>query len=266
VRRFISLVGSKGKTATHITSLIRREGYDTYCEPMIGSGAVFFTLMPRNAIIGDREPLIANTYIQIKENVEEVKNHLLKMNPTKEFWRETRDSTLQMEGAEQAASFIFVMALSYQGVLRFRGDGSFTSPWGSGYKHWSNRLPRLLKTIEAASKLLRNKRIIMGDYSSTRGLADITFFDPPYYGSEATYRSVSTQAFDYKRFRDDLSEWYGRWILTINDLPETRDMYLPISEWHTEIRPYYSVCPIKENRGRREELIITNFRPRLYYG
>jgi len=94
--------------------------------------------------------------------------------------------------------------------------------------------------------------------------ASAAFFDPPWYDTEPIYGT--SDEFDHHRLAEYLSSYSGKWILTINDRKETREIYLPVSLWHMELARYYGVAPVIQGKGIRRELVITNFVPKMYGG
>ena len=54
--------------------------FNTYLEPFVGGGALFFYLLPDKAILIDNNPVLVNVYHVIKNNVDELiellKQHL----------------------------------------------------------------------------------------------------------------------------------------------------------------------------------------------
>ena len=42
--------------------------FTTYVEPFLGSGAVFFALQPKAALLSDRNPELINVYEQVRAN------------------------------------------------------------------------------------------------------------------------------------------------------------------------------------------------------
>ena len=57
--------------------------YNSYFEPFIGGGAVFFSINPKKATINDINTTLVQTYIYIKDDVEKVIKDLKKLE--KEF-------------------------------------------------------------------------------------------------------------------------------------------------------------------------------------
>ncbi|WP_282433463.1 DNA adenine methylase [Desulfosporosinus sp. OT] len=87
-----------------------------------------------------------------------------------------------------------------------------------------------------------------------------TFFycDPPYYNL-TDYRSQGSRPFgdeDHIRLRDCLSGIKGKFLLSINDHPETRRLYAGFNIEEVKVR--YSIC--KSDKGTTyKELLISNY-------
>src|SRR3989304_2208017 len=52
--------------------------FDRYIEPFLGSGAVFFNLQPKNAILSDSNKRLIETYLAIKNDWARVSDELKK--------------------------------------------------------------------------------------------------------------------------------------------------------------------------------------------
>ena len=50
--------------------------YNRYIEPFLGGGAVFFYLNPKNAVLSDINQELINTYIAVRDNVDQVYHNL----------------------------------------------------------------------------------------------------------------------------------------------------------------------------------------------
>ncbi|MDQ8765576.1 DNA adenine methylase, partial [Streptococcus ruminantium] len=64
---FTKWTGGKRQLLPVIKSLMP-DNYNSYFEPFIGGGAVFFELIPKKAIINDFNSELINCYRQIKDN------------------------------------------------------------------------------------------------------------------------------------------------------------------------------------------------------
>lgn len=261
MNKLFPYAGSSSKYAKVIAEMIRREEWETYAEPMIGSGAVFFELCPIKAYINDINPLTANLYMRIKDNPEGVINALQEIAPVREQFESLQHSIHGIDNdVSRAASWYYLLWLCYNGVVKER-EGLPYLTWGDRYIRWPDRLPGRFQHIRVASHILAGSDVYCGDYALVP-VADIAFFDPPWHGSAEDY-GVN---FDHPRLAEYLRTYHGRWILTVNKHEFTERIYGPISLWEKTLNPYYSVAPTTGGRFRREERLFTNFIPRMFGG
>lgn len=88
MKTIIKWPGGKSREIKEIQNMIPE--YDRYIEPFFGSGAVFFSLEPPNAVINDISPLLMDFYQLIKEQDPGLKTYLSAYNTT---FRSLLDST-----------------------------------------------------------------------------------------------------------------------------------------------------------------------------
>ncbi|WP_051284476.1 DNA adenine methylase [Desulforegula conservatrix] len=79
------------------------------------------------------------------------------------------------------------------------------------------------------------------------------FIDPPYY--KAPYYKHNMVLDDYKEMAGILGSIKGKFLLTINDLPEMREVFKDFSLKEVSLK--YSVSCRKPTEGK--ELIFTNY-------
>jgi DNA adenine methylase len=249
--------------------MIRREGFESYAEPFAGSGAVFFALRPTRSDLGELEFHIWNLYTQVRDNVDKVCKIVETLEPIRGRFLEIEDEIYGMPcGPEAAAKWYYLILLTYNGVVRKRKteDGKWRPwfTWGMGYKTWDRRLGHNLNRLRAASALLQETGLWLGDYTRVPE-RDIAFFDPPWFGGKEKQYGVLDD-FNYERLRDYLSSYSGKWILTINDVPETRSLFLRITTWQAPVSQFYGIAPTTEGKTYKKELILANFFPRMHGG
>ena len=68
---------------------------NTYYEPFVGGGAVFFDLLPKNAELSDLNNELVTTYNVIKNNVDELIKTLQKHIYDKEYYLEVRAKKIE---------------------------------------------------------------------------------------------------------------------------------------------------------------------------
>ncbi len=81
LKPFVKWVGGKGSSVERLLQLIPQR-IDTYVEPFVGSGALFFSLNFDKAIINDSNSELIAAYQEIKENVFELEMFLLLLSMT----------------------------------------------------------------------------------------------------------------------------------------------------------------------------------------
>ncbi|MDR3602094.1 MAG: DNA adenine methylase [Desulfosporosinus sp.] len=126
--------------------------------------------------------------------------------------------------------------------------------------------PNVLKSLEdkirTTKERLQNTIIEHRDFgqviSSYDRLGTIFYCDPPYF-SLSGYGSQGSKPFtkeDHVRLRDCLSGIQGKFLLSINDHPETKRLYAGFNI--EEVKVKYSIC--KSDKGLiYKELLISNY-------
>lgn len=168
--------GGKRRLLSQIVPLLP-EKYNRYYEPFCGGAALFFELRPSHATIGDKNNEIINCYRQVKLQPDQVIFALQRLEKTKRAYYEVRKNELT-DPIQRAARFIYLMALSFNGLYRVSSSGRFNVPYGGKNKN----LPTS-ETIRNVSKTLADVELCNGDFAATvkdAGEGDLVYFDPPY--------------------------------------------------------------------------------------
>lgn len=150
--------------------------YDRYYEPFAGGAALFFSINPKNAYLSDTNKEVINCYIQVRDNPEEVIKKLKLLKNTEEDYYKIRASSPYSE-IGRAARFLYLTALSFNGIYRTNLKGVFNVPYG----HKTYIVPCQQEKILSASKALQGASISCQDFQeieATKG--DMVYFDPPY--------------------------------------------------------------------------------------
>lgn len=175
---FLKWPGGKRWFVTQHAHLIPSE-YETYIEPFLGSGAVFFHLEPRRALLGDTNEDLVATYQAIKSDPAGVERHLKRhhRDHDSEYYYSVRDGLMRAE-ATRAARFVYLNRTCFNGIYRVNLQGKFNVPVGT-------KTAVILDTddFHATAKLLRRATIRECDFEQlidTAGEGDLVFADPPY--------------------------------------------------------------------------------------
>ncbi|HEL2219487.1 TPA: Dam family site-specific DNA-(adenine-N6)-methyltransferase, partial [Streptococcus suis] len=133
---FTKWTGGKRQLLPVIKSLMP-DNYNSYFEPFIGGGAVFFELIPKKAIINDFNSELINCYRQIKDNPQKLIELLTKHqeNNSKEYYLELRavdrDNRInKMTDVERAARIMYMLRVNFNGLYRVNSKNQFNVPYG----------------------------------------------------------------------------------------------------------------------------------------
>lgn len=153
--------------------------FNRYIEPFLGSGAVFFHLRPKVAILADKNEELIETYQAIKSDWQRVLSHLRRhqLNHSKKYFYDIRERRPKTS-CGRAARFIYLNRTCWNGLFRVNLQGQFNVPIGT-------KTNVLLDSDDFASisKLLTHVLLKCSDFEEIINLAtedDFVFVDPPY--------------------------------------------------------------------------------------
>lgn len=175
---FLKWAGGKRWLINNYESLFPKE-FNRYIEPFVGSGAVFFKLNPKYAIIADKNKDLITTYQAIQEDWNKVEKLLKQYHNkhSKDFYYYMRSKKTK-NIFTTAAKFIYLNRTCWNGLYRVNKKGQFNVPIGS-------KTNVMLKTdnFEKISNYLNDVQILNTDFEKTISMAkkdDFLFVDPPY--------------------------------------------------------------------------------------
>ena len=169
--------GGKKDELNHILPHI--PSYDTYLEPFIGGGALFFHLKPNKAVINDVHKELTDFYLSIKNGHSNDIYNFMKEHPNEE---ETYYKVRNYDNTEclnNAKRFYYLRKTCFRGMLRYNKSGKFNIPFGR-YKTCNFED---LKNIEYEN-LLKNTEVFNESFEYIFDNYDnpnhFMFLDPPY--------------------------------------------------------------------------------------
>jgi DNA adenine methylase len=174
---FLRWAGGKKWLLKELDKFVDMKNYNSYHEPFVGGGAVYFHLSPQIAKISDSNKELIETYEVIKNNPEEVINHIKSFERSKEFYYSIRNKKYSTE-SEEAARFIYLNQMSFNGLYRVNQKGEYNVPYGYRDKYQFD-YDNLLRV----SSLLKNTQITHQDFKESIANInsnDLVFLDPPY--------------------------------------------------------------------------------------
>ena len=90
VQPFLKWVGGKRQLLPAIRPLIPAK-INRYYEPFLGGGAVLFDIMPKNAVVNDSNLELINCYLVIRDQPEELLEHISIHDNTAEYFYNLRE-------------------------------------------------------------------------------------------------------------------------------------------------------------------------------
>ena len=151
-----------------------------YVEPFLGSGSIFFSLQPKDAILSDLNSELIDTYIALRDEHKKVSRHLRQhaQNHSAKHYYKVRDELKPRATASRAARFLYLNRTCWNGLYRVNLAGKFNVPKGT-------KSNVILDTDDFASvsKILGKAKLVCCDFETVVDQAesgDFIYADPPY--------------------------------------------------------------------------------------
>jgi DNA adenine methylase len=240
------------------------ETFETYFEPFLGSGAIFFGLAPRAAILSDRNQALIECYAAIKTDHRSVSRHLSRhaANHSSDYYYQVREGSFRTS-ATRAAAFLYLNRVCWNGLYRVNRRGQFNVPLGT-------KTAVLLETDNFAetAKRLSGATIVSNDFEKTidaAGHSDFIFADPPYTVKHNNngfikYNEALFQWSDQVRLKAALDRAAARgalFMLTNADHSSVRRLYKGARI--RKVRRFSVLSADASCRGETSEIVITNY-------
>ena len=197
VEPFLKWAGGKRWFVKNHASLLPTK-FKRYFEPFLGSGAVFFHLRPRRAILADTNRHLVETYEALKKNWRRVQRALdvHQSLHSREHYYEVRKA--EYRGPYQrAAQFIYLNRTCWNGLYRVNFAGQFNVPVGT-----RSNVVRETDRFEVVSQCLERANMYVEDFASVIERAhsgDFLFVDPPY--------TVQHNNNNFVKYNENLFSW-----------------------------------------------------------
>ncbi len=208
---FLKWAGGKGQLLAEIESRLPQDiktgEIDTYVEPFVGGGAVFFHVAKkyegvRKFFLFDVNKDLVDCYNAIKRapkcivrKLKRLENQFLSLDKARRKVLYYRIRT-QFNRDKDPAKLIFLNKTCYNGLYRVNRQGQFNVPFGE-YKN-----PRICdrENLQGVSELLQRVEIRVGDFTQSLPYVDdrtFVYFDPPYrpISPTANFTSYSKDSF-----------------------------------------------------------------------
>lgn len=260
IKPFLKWAGGKTQLLSELHKYVPNN-FNKYIEPFIGGGAMFFSLNPNESIIADSNEELIITYRQVKDDVEEIIQHLKTFEHNEEFYYNLRSlDPNELENSYRAARLIYLNKTCFNGLYRVNKKGKFNVPYGKGKGSFLNE-----EVLRNASEFLADTTIVNNDYLAvlnefaTEG--DFIFLDPPYYpvGKYSDFKRY-TKEFFYHEDQVRLKEEFDRLVnigckvvLTNSDHEVILDLY---SNYRIEIKETRRMISSNSKTRKGKDIIV----------
>ncbi|WP_428331980.1 DNA adenine methylase [Novosphingobium sp.] len=248
-------LGGKRNLSRRITARIDAYPPQTYAEPFVGMGGVFLrrTRKAPCEVINDISEDVS-TFFRILQRHYVAFMDMLRFQLTTRsgFERLVRQDPGLLTDLERAARFLYLQRLAFGGKIAGRSFGvSVGSPARFDVTKLGPRLEELHERLAGViiERLPYSNFIARYDRPGT-----LFYLDPPYFGGEADYGAGVFDRADFARIADQLATIKGRFVLSINDVPEIRAAFAAFSI--EEVETTYTIAADGARKVR--ELIIWN--------
>jgi DNA adenine methylase len=249
----LSYIGGKNRLAPKIISLLPE--HTTYVEPFAGGAQVLFHKPPSDVeVLNDLDFDIVNFFRVCQWHYQELVRYLrycLVSRRLHELHAKTNPETLT--DIQRAGRFFYLQKNSFGGLI-LKQKFHYGVLQGSNYN-----LERIPEILEHAHQRLQRVQIESQPYEQVLERYDRSttcfYLDPPYWGLRL-YKFNFTEA-DFKVLAHRLGNLKGKFILSLNDRPEVREVFCQFQMQTVEL----AYTAKRDSRARHKELFITNFVP-----
>ena len=250
------------------------DNFNTYYEPFVGGGALFFEIAPKKAVLNDYNTELMNIFECIKDEnkfeklLKELDHH--ETYHSEEYYYEIRNidrdrkKFSKLSEYKRAARTIYLNKACFNGLYRVNSKNEFNVPFGKKTK--VNTYEGQNLGIIHCILNFNDIKLISTDFEAAVKDAkkgDFIYFDPPYDSDTDTFTSYTEEGFGKEEQR--------RLAKVYKEL-SNRGCYVMLSNHNTKlVRELYRdfnihIIEAKRNinangkkRGKVEEVIITNY-------
>lgn len=250
-RPIVPWIGGKRRLAKQILPLLPEHG--CYVEAFCGAAAIFFAKAPAKVeVLNDCNGDLVRLYRVVQHHLEEFVRHFkwaLASRQIYEWTQATPPDTLT--DIQRAARFFYLQKLGFGGKVEGQTFGTATTS-----KAHLNLL-RLEEDLSAVHLRMHQVTIENLDWAACVARYDrphtLFYLDPPYWKTEGY--GVGFGFEQYERMAELLGSIKGKALISVNDIPEMRQVFAGHAMKHLQIS--YTVGRDRKPSG---ELLVANFR------
>ncbi len=247
-------LGGKRLLAKTIVPIIEKIPHNIYAEPFMGMGGVFFrrTQKPKSEAINDINSEIVNMFRMVERFPDYLADMLkFKICSRAEFKRMLATPPLLLTELERAVRFLYLQKTAFGGKVR-------SQAFGVNVREARFNSERIIPQIHALHKRLTGvyvECLPYQDFIIRYDRPDTLFYlDPPYWNCENDYGKGIFGKADFDELAKLLKGLKGRFIMSINDVPEIRRIFK--SFYIKEVQTTYTTGT--QPGKKAAELLVSN--------
>ncbi|GHC52411.1 DNA adenine methylase [Neogemmobacter tilapiae] len=250
-------LGGKRALAKRICAKIDAIPCETYAEPFVGMGGIFLrrSAKPRAEVINDKGRDVANFFRILQRHYVAFLDMLrFQITVRAEFNRLVATDPETLTDLERAARFLYLQRCAFGGKVSGRNFGVSV---GRAGRFNLTSLEPMLEDLHSRLAGVIIECLDYGDFLTRYDTPQTLFYlDPPYWGCETDYGKAMFERADFMRLSGCLQSLKGRFILSINDVPEIRAIFA----WAAieEVNTIYTINSSLDARVPRGELLISS--------
>lgn len=199
--------------------------FDTYLEPFVGGGALFFDIKPQKAVINDIHPELTNLYRQIKEGNGPLLYEAMKdISIDEDNYYFMRDVFEPEDDFERALQFYYLRKTCYRGMLRYNRDGKFNIPYG---RYKSINVDDLKD--DEYKNIFTNTTILNKDFAfvfdNFNNPDNFCFIDQPYDSVFTDYGYCEFKRDDQERLANHFKTTQIKCLMIVGETEYIRNLY-----------------------------------------
>lgn len=230
VRPAAAYIGGKRRLGEQLARRIEAVAHETYAEPFVGMGGVFFRRRwaARREVINDVSRDVATLFRILQRHYPQFMETLkFQIASRREFERLVACNPDTLTDLERAGRFLYLQRLAFGGKVAGRNFGVDSN--GPSRFDVTKLGPLLVEIHERLAGVVI-ECLPWSDFVARYDSPTTLFYlDPPYWGSETDYGAGVFMRADFIRLAAHLSAIAGRFILSVNDVPETREAFARFS-------------------------------------
>lgn len=247
----LSYIGGKNRLKKRLVEIF--PPHRTYCEVFLGGGQVFFYKEPSKVeVLNDIDGEVTDFFRCAQQHAEELARCLKFALMSRDWFKiYASQNAASLTDIQRACRFFYLQKNCYAALVK---DRHYAAKVVSAPGLHPDRLPELFDKVHKRLAQVQIESLPFQEFLPKFDRPTTLFFcDPPYWRRKLYNHNFTDE--DYQTLARVLQSIAGKFILTVDDVPELRELFKDSKI--TEVEVTYTA---QQEAGKRyPELIITNF-------